>query len=591
MARQVGGSRSPWVPSLVIAFLLIVLLALGITTVSMLANSEESERGEGRETYDYVIVGGGAAGCRMAEKLSANGTFTVLLLEAGIRADSDPAIEEVGPVTSTLESDYYNQYFWQCAQVPGPNHAFVLEQQYTTGRLLGGGSSINGLQFVRGSDWTYERWVNLTGDSIWSVPNVLAAYKRIERYTATLGSYDAARRGSAGRLAVLETMITPPQATPTTMSEKLTQAYEQMLGLPRLSDYNNLTTPTRIGPFTSWQLSANADGTRSSSSTAFLSPAVMARSNLRVRLAATATKIVFGARRVARTVNYILNGQSRSVDARRRIILCAGVYSPVLLQHSGIGNASYLASIGVSPIVYNNPNVGRVLLNQQVAFAVFLKNVSDSPSANAADIYEGGAFLPMPSNVPINTSVVSPRSFQIIGLNLGTSMGLAIINLQPQSYGYVRIRDADPLRIPASNDGIFAPTPEGALDTTAYVQALLQYACALSNEFQGTGVGSAIDTSYQLIVPSAAECGNATLMEQFVLANVAAHSHHWTSSCKMGKPGDGISVTTSKGAVRGVANLIVADDSILPTINDGNTAAPAFLVAEVIGDEILRGNV
>ena len=573
--------------------LLLLLLGLMIPTLVVTVQNRDAESAETEptETYDYVIVGGGAAGCRMAEKLSANGSFSVLLLEAGIRADTDAPIEDIGPVTSTLETDYYNEYFWQCAQVPGPNHAFELDQQLTTGRLLGGGSSINGVQFVRGSDWTYERWVNLTGDAIWSVPNVLAAFKRIETYTATMGSYDVARRGAAGRLAVLETMITAPQTAPTSMAEKLTQAYAQMLGLAPLDDYNNLTAATRVGPFTSWQLHVHADGTRSSSSTAFLSPDVMARRNLRVLLAATVTKIRFDGTRTARSVDYVLNGQCRSAQARRRIILSAGVYSPVLLQHSGIGNASYLASIGVSPIVYDNPNVGRVMINQQVAIALFQKNVSDAPSANPADIYEGGAFLSMPANLTFNATTVSPRSFQIIGINAGPAMVLAVINLQPQSHGYVRIRDADPLRIPASNDGIFAPTPEGTFDVTAYTQAMLQYVCALSNEFQGLGVGPVIDTSYQLLQPSPAQCANATLMDQFVLDTVIGHSHHWTSSCKMGKPGDGISVTTSKGAVLGVSGLIIADDSILPIINDGNTVAPAFLVAEIIGDQILLGNV
>ena len=568
-----------------------VLLILGIAILSIVAGQQQPKNERNDETYDYVIVGGGAAGCRMAEKLSANGTFTVLLLEAGIRADTHPAIQEVGPVSSTLESDYYNEFFWQCAQVPGPNHAFSMDQQYTTGRILGGGSAVNGMQYVRGSDWTYERWVNLTGDSIWSVANVVAAYKRLETYTADLASYDATRRGATGRLAVLQTMITAPQTTPTSMAEKLTQAYEQMLGLTRLSDYNNLTAATRVGPFTSWQLTANADATRSSSSTAFLPPSVMARRNLRVLLAATATKVDFDRTRRARSVQYVVNGRCHTVHARRRIILSAGVYSPVLLQHSGIGNASHLASVGVTPVVYDNPNVGRVVHNQQVATAVFQKNATDTPSANPADIYEGGAFLAMPVNLTYNTTTVSPRSFQIIGINADTLMVLALINLQPQSKGYVRIRDADPLRIPASNDGIFAPTPDGTLDVQAYVLALQQYACGLSNEFQGTGVGPAIDPAYQLVSPSPAECASPALMEQFVLSSVQAHSHHWTSSCKMGKPGDGIAVTTSKGAVIGVSGLIVADDSILPIINDGNTAAPAFLVAEIIGDQILLGNV
>lgn len=574
----------------VIVILSLVVIGLSIGLVVLGSNNNNNNQNEQPITiFDYVIVGGGAAGCRMAEKLSANGEFTVLVLEAGIRADEDAPILEVGPVTSRLEGQYYNQYFWQCAQVPGPGIPFEMTQQYTTGRLLGGGSSINGVQFVKGTDWIYDRWVALTGDSIWSPANVVKAFKNIETYTATLGSYDAARRGSTGRMAVLETMTTAPQTIPTTMAEKLTTAYEQMLGMSRLSDYNNLTERTRVGPFTRWQLHAHADGTRSSSSTAFLSPDVMQRSNLALILAATVTRVNFNSENRAISVSYINNHVASIVHARRRIILCAGIFSPTILQHSGIGDATYLASIGVSPVIYDNPGVGKVLKNQELGFAVFRKNLADLPSANPADIYEGGAFLPTPKDPSFVEPLVSPRRIQIIGINSNTTMVLALINLQPQSSGFVRIRDSDPLRVPASNDGIFDLTPEGEIDVEVYIAAFKKYVCDLAKEFQGTGVGPAIDNSYVLIQPTSTECANETLLREFVHLNVRAHSHHWTSSCKMGNADD--AVVTGKGSVIGVTGLIVADGSILPIIADGNTVAPSLLVAEVIGNQILLGNV
>lgn len=581
MARRTGVGIAAL---LAIAFLTLVVIGLSIGFVV-----QGSNNGAPVTIFDYVIVGGGAAGCRMAEKLSASGEFTVLVLEAGIRADEDPPILEVGPLTNELAAQYYNEYFWQCAQVPGQGIPAELTQQYTTGRLLGGSSSINGIQYVKGTDWIYDRWVALTGDPIWSPVNVMEAFKNIETYTAILGSYDPTRRGSTGRLAVLETMTTAPQTSPTTMSEKLTTAYERMLGMSRLSDYNNVTEATRLGPFTNWQLHAHADGTRSSSSTAFLSPDVMARSNLVLILAATVNKINFNDEKRAVSVSYIHNHATRIVHARQRIILCAGIFSPTILQHSGIGDAAYLASVGVSPIVYDNPGVGKVLKNQELGMSLFLKNLSDLPSANPADLYEGGAFLPTPLGPSFVEPLVSPRRIQVVGLNTGAVMMVGIINLQPQSSGFVRIRDADPLRVPASNDGIFDLTPEGEIDVELYIAAFKKYVCALANEFQGTGVGPAIDTSYVLIQPSPAQCANETLLRAFVHENVRAHPRHWTSSCKMGNTVD--AVVTGKGRVIGVTGLIVADGSILPIIADGNTVAPSIMVAEVIGNEILLGNV
>lgn len=581
MARRTGAGIAAL---LVIAFLGLAVVGLSIGLIVQGSKNEEPVT-----TFDYVIVGGGAAGCRMAEKLSASGEFTVLVLEAGIRADEDPPILEVGPVTNELESQYYNQYFWQCAQVPGEGIPAELTQQYTTGRMLGGTSSVNGIQYVRGTDWIYDQWVALTGDPIWSPANVVEAFKKIETYTATLGSYDPERRGSTGRMAVLETMTTAPQTVPTTMSVKLITAYEQMLGLSRLSDYNNVTEATRHGTFTNWQLHAHANGTRSSSSTAFLSPDVMARSNLALLLAATVTRINFNEEKRAVSVSYLHDHVTSIVNARRRIILCAGIFSPTLLQHSGIGDAAYLTLVGVSPIVHDNPWVGEVLKNQELGMSLFRKNLSDLPSANPADLYEGGAFLPTPLGESSTEPLVSPRRIQMVGLNTGPIMMVALINLQPHSSGYVRIRDADPLRMPASNDGIFDLTPEGELDVELYVAAFKKYACNLASEFQGTGVGPAIDTSYVLIQPSPAQCANETLMRAFVRGNVRAHPRHWTTSCKMGNGHD--AVVTGKGAVIGVTGLIVADGSILPLIADGNTVAPSILVAEVIGNEILLGNV
>lgn len=575
--------------------ILIALLMITTTFFLVIVNTIQSDNTKKtidnllrpeEETYDYIVVGGGAAGCVVAEKLSRNGQHRVLLLEAGGRADDDPRISTLGPITSELEHEFYGEFFWQSPQIASEVIPQSLNHQTTTGRLLGGGSSVNGMQYVRGTNWLYKRWYNLTQDPIWNTPNVISHFKRLETYTSVAGPVDPTHRGYSGRMGVTDEFLQTMGSTP--MAEKLVGAYEQMLGLPRLSDYNRLTPASETGPFLRWQLQAFPDATRSSSSRAFLTPDVMRRPNLVLSLHSYVTKVLFNSYRHATGVSYLKDNTIHRATARKRIIMSAGVFTPTILQLSGIGNASHLTSVGI-PIIFDNPNVGKVIYNQQVTAAVFAKNLSDLPSVNTADIYEGGAFLPNPASPSLDTMPTSNRRIQIIGINTGPVMVVAVINTQPLSPGYIRIRDSDPLSVAESSDRIFVQPGGGEVDLEVSTQAIYKYACGLHREFQGTGVGPAIDTSYVLIQPSLALCSNLTLLKKWVQDNTNAHAHHWTSSCRMGVANDGISVTNSKGSVWGVTGLSIADDSVMPVNADGNTVAPAFLIGDIISDTILAG--
>jgi len=310
----------------------------------------------------------------------------------------------------------------------------------------------------------------------------------------------------------------------------------------------------------------------------------MARPNLHVSLQSTVTYVRFNSQKHAEYVIYLKDGIENHARARKRIILSAGVYTPTILQHSGIGNATHLSSIGV-PVVYDNPNVGLRYYNHMIAFATFTKNISDVPSLNTADIFEGGAFLPTPNpdTPPYNQETASPRRIQVSGINTaGPIMLLAFADVQPRSTGFVLIRDNDPLRIAAVSDQVFIGA-SGAIDQTTYANAYQKYICDLETAYQ------TFDTDYTLLNPSPSICGNATLLYEYVDAAVLNNQHHWTSSCRMGKLGDGISVTNSKGSVWGVTGLSIVDDSLLPIENDGNTQAPAYLVANTLAKEILAG--
>jgi choline dehydrogenase len=555
------------------------LFVIGVVLVIVFV-SHENDR---NQHFDYVVVGGGPAGCVVAERLSRDGKYTVLLLEAGPDVQDDPVLNIIGPNTGSIEDKYYGKYFWQHAQEYAEVIPARLSLQLTTGRLLGGGSKINGGQFVRGTKWMFDTWEEDTDDPIWSVSNVLDKYKELETFHGP--SFDPSVRGGAGPLSVWEGMTTSPQTSPTTMAEKLTTAFEQFTGLQRLPDYNNLSSAAELGPFLRWQVTAYPNGTRSSADVSIMNPQVRARNNLRLSVGSTAVQVLFNNHKRARAVRYIHEGKEYVAHASKRIILSAGINTAEILEHSGIGDGAYLTELGI-PVIYDNPNVGNNMINQQLVSAVFLKNGEDAPSENPADIYEGGAWLPDPNDEP--TEDVSPRRIQIIGINAGPVMALVAINLQPIEAGYTHIRDKDPLRVTASSDRIFVSS-NGVVDLITFVKAIQKYICALHDEFQGTGVGPAVDPSYSLIDPPLSICSNETLLSEWVVANAKPHTHHWTSACKMGKLEDGISVVNSKGSVWGVHGLTIADDSILPRNHDGNTVAPAYLVGKVIAEEVAAG--
>lgn len=539
---------------------------------------------------DFIITGSGAGGSAAAEVLSRDPRKRVCLFEAGPNTTGDaPVLDDVTPESSTLFTNYIAQFFWQFAQLAAefiPNRP---DLRYTGGRMEGGGTRVNGMMFVRGTDWYWNKVAELTGDSLWDVSNVIDNFKEFENYVGNL--IDPSKRGIDGRLTISDLFLAPPQPTPTPMAEKYVTAVEQATGLPRLDDYNRLDVASRVGPFLRYQLTAKYQSSppmkRQSADIAFLSPDVLKRPNLKVITDAFVTKVLFDGRKTATGIDYIKNGECRQAFAKERVILSAGIQSPVILMHSGIGDATYLNSIGIKT-VYDNPNVGIDAYNHQGLSLIFSKNSSDTLSASPSDIYEGGAWLPDPNPDPNVTAGSSPRRIQAIIINTPTIMVYALAHLQPLKTGYVYLQDNNPLRPPLSTDNILVP-PEGTIDWDTYVNAIKQFGCKIRDEYQGVGLGPAVDTSYEMLNPPYSYCFDDTQLYEWVRTNLLLQTYHWTSTVKMGIAGDGISVTNSRGSVWGVKKLSVLDASILPHIPDGNTQASAYLVGHLLGKEIAAG--
>mgnify|MGYP001209319662 CR=1 FL=1 len=516
--------------------------------------------------FDYIVIGTGPAGAVIAKTLSDDRKTSVLLVEAGENNDKDKPIRD-SAFAPELEESYYPQYFWQGEGVPQEgvdDRSF----EWTTGRLLGGGSSINGEQYVRPTSAVFREWEKLLGP-LWSPKRAILRFKKLEKYNGQ--SDDPQFRGYRGRINIRQA-----PRNPTTMADKLTEAIERATGYPEIVDYNDPRTP--LGPFTRWQLYQNPDRTRESSSRAFLSPDIMLPTGrgakgrkLRVFVKTTALRVLFSDRR-AHGVELLKAGKRLKVYARKKVILSAGINSAQLLMLSGIGPAKLLRESGI-PVVFDNPNVGERLRNHTLNFATFTTNPVDQalPLGDPDALYTGGAFLPDPSGRNPDR-----RAVQLIGIPADGMLNIAILWLRPKSRGSIKIQNNDPLKIPLADEGFLMNSDDLESIKNVYRIYIKDIAAKLE----------AIDPSYRLVEPTLDVIDDDSRLEEFIKQNFE-HNHHQQGSLRMAPLTKG-GVVDRRGRVHGVKDLIVADASIIPFTVDGNTSAAAFLIGYTIARQLKR---
>jgi len=515
--------------------------------------------------YDYIIVGTGPAGAVIAKTLTDDKKNSVLVIEAGSNNDKDNPIRD-STMALELEERFFPQYFWQGEGVPQPgldDRSF----EWTTGRLSGGGSSINGEQYVRPTSAVMKEWERLLGP-LWSPRRAVLRFKKLEKYNGVTDN--PAARGYRGRIDIRQA---PDQ--PTSMAKKLVLAIERATGLQEILDYNDPKTP--LGPFTRWQLYQHPSGRRESSSTAFLSSDIVNPSGrgvngrrLRVLYNSTVLRVLFVGKQ-AKAVEILKDGKRITASARKKIIIAAGINSAQILLLSGIGPASLLKKAGIPPI-FNNPNVGRSLRNHTLNFAVFTTNPSDRalPPGNANALYTGGAYLPDPTG-----SSPDRRAVQMLGIGSEGMLTLALIYLRPKSRGSINIQNNDPLKIVLGDEG-FLSNPS---DMDAVKNIYKTYVKSIAAEL------ASIDPSYRLVSPTPDVIDDDSKLEDFIKQNFD-HNHHQQSSLRMAPLRRG-GVVDRHGNVHGVKNLMIADASIIPFTVDGNTSAAAYLIGYTVARTLL----
>ncbi len=554
-------------------FITLVLIAATAT-----AFGGESSPYREKDEADIIVIGGGTSGCILMKELSENG-FSVLGIEAGRNLTTDPAIEAVGLPAFQLAETGRAQYFWpgwdQTLPMAGLNGR---TGDWTTGMLLGGGSSVNGLYYGRGSSAAYALWEGVSGSSNWSLDNILATFTALENYqglTITPGA-----RGVNGAVNVLQT----PTVSQTTADVLLPASQAAFPGIPTVVDYNDPSVSNCLDPRAQWFI--DPTGTqRVSSATAFLNDSVMNPEGqgvngrkLFVLSDAVAVQIQFNRHGTAKRVKYIQNGKVHTARARKAVVLAAGINSSKLLQLSGIGPSQALQNAGIKP-VFINENVGKNLQNHPLLSISMLADPADNgiPPGAAYAYTIHNVYLPAVSGAASDARMVQIL-FDYIPTNAQTSVPMLNISLEllnPQSTGSVTIQSDNCFQIAAADDGFYQnpvdlENMKSAVEV--YVGNLLQQLAFLDPPFYQPIVSDPINA----VILSGYD---DAVVEAYVKNNtdLSLDPHHFTSHCKMAPLNAG-GVVDGNTLVYGTKNVFVADNSICPVIPDSDTAATAMMI-------------
>ncbi|NIF27424.1 alanine-phosphoribitol ligase [Pantoea sp. Tr-811] len=525
-------------------------------------------------TYDYIIVGGGSAGCVLANRLSENPSNKVLLLEAG-GGDRHPLFSMPAGFAKMTKG----RGSWGWSTVP-QKHLKNRVLHFTQAKVIGGGSSLNAQIYTRGAAADYDEWASECGAEGWAYEDVLPYFKRAEKNQRYANQY----HGYDGPLGVSNPI------SPLPICEAFFQAGQE-LGIPFNPDFNG-AEQDGLGYYQLTQLNAK----RSSTSVAYLRPA-MHRSNLTVVLNALTHRVVLEGKRAVGVEVSVQGATPVLHKAAREVIISSGaIGSPKLLLQSGIGPEDHLREVGVK-VEHALPGVGSNLQDHLDLFAIAEctgKHTYDpygkphmaawaglqywllKKGPVASSLFETGGFW------YADPAARSPDIQFHLGLGSGIEAGVAQMSnpgvtlnsafLRPRSRGTVRLASANPTDAPLIDPNYFADP----YDRDMSIKGL-----RLAREILAQPALKRFVLAERL--PGLDRLSDEQLFE-YACAN-AKTDHHPAGTCRMGHGDDAVVSTNLK--VHGLTGLRVVDASIMPRLNSSNTNAPTIMIAEKAADLIL----
>jgi choline dehydrogenase len=528
------------------------------------------------ESFDYIVVGAGSAGCALASRLTEDGRSTVLVLEYG-GSDRSIFIQMPAALSIPMNSKAYN---WGYRSEPEP-HLGGRRIACPRGKVLGCSSSINGMVYVRGHPLDFERWEE-EGAKGWGYCNVLPYFRRAERFEGGADAY----RGGAGPLA-------------TSHGRKSNPLYEAFIEAGRQAGY--AVSPDLNGErqegFGDLDMTVS-NGVRSSTANAYLRPA-MKRGNLKVVTHALATRIAFEGRRAV-GVHFRRLGREQKARARREVILCGGpINSPQLLKLSGVGPAAELRSLAID-VVADRPGVGENLQDHlELIFQVASKQpitlfahtglinraligaewLMRGRGLGASNHFEAGGFIRSRAGVryPDIQFHFLPMAAAYDGSTLAREHGFQahVGPMRSKSRGAVRLRSPDPADPPRIQFN-YMSHPDDWIEMRACVRLTREIFSQRAFEpYRGREI------------KPGADCVSDEGLDAFVRDHVES-AYHPSGTCKMGSPADSLAVVDPQTRVIGVEGLRVVDSSIMPSITNGNLNAPTIMIGEKAAD-MIRG--
>ncbi|MDX3911534.1 MAG: GMC family oxidoreductase N-terminal domain-containing protein [Sphingobium sp.] len=517
-------------------------------------------------TYDYVVIGSGSAGSAIAARLAEMPSSSVLVLEAGPAADNFWLTWPIGYAKILANPDL----MWPFESEPEPN-LNGRRISAMRGRVVGGGSSVNGMIYVRGDASDYDTWRQL-GNAGWAYKDVLPYFRKAERYERGSSTY----HGDDGPIGVEGVRWRNP------LAEAFIDAAESV-GIPRTDDFCGATMEG-VG----YYQSSTWKGRRSSA--AGYLRRMKAQKNLNLVPNALVTGLILEGR-VARGVRFERDGVQHNVQARREVILSSGsIVTPKLLQLSGIGPGALLQEHGIA-VAHDLPGVGENLIDHLSAKRGY--TTSSSYTMNAmmqslpAKAWAGLQYLTTRMG-PLAASVASAGGFArtrpevevpdvqlfMIPFNSGeywdklakaSSFQIVMCQLRPESRGHVRIASSDPYASP-----VIAPN---YLSDPRDVQTTLD-GMRLIQKIGVAGPLRALES--RQTQPQTPDESDESLLSY--IRETAITTWHHVGTCKMGN--DALAVVDAELKVHGIDRLRVVDGSIMPTLISGNTNAACIMIGE-----------